>query len=85
MKTFEYIPSGVCCRKIWFTIDDDNKLHDVNFLFGCDGNLKAIGRLTEGKDAREIAELLAGNQCGSKGTSCADQLSLAIEEALRGQ
>lgn len=83
MKSFEYIPSGVCARKIWFSVDDEGKLHDVKFLYGCDGNLKAIGRLTEGKDAAEIADLLAGNQCGGKGTSCADQLSKAIKEALK--
>ena len=72
-----YIPSGVCSRQITFDIID-GKLHNVRFLGGCPGNLLAIGQLVEGKDAREIAELLAGNDCGNKGTSCADQLSKAI-------
>lgn len=72
-----YIPSGVCSRQITFDIID-GKLHNVRFLGGCPGNLLAIGKLVEGKDAREIAELLAGNDCGNKGTSCADQLSKAI-------
>lgn len=72
-----YIPSGVCSRQITFDIID-GKLHNVRFLGGCPGNLLAIGKLVEGKDAREIAELLAGNKCGNKGTSCADQLSKAI-------
>lgn len=72
-----YIPSGVCSRQITFDIID-GKLHNVRFLGGCPGNLFAIGKLVEGKDAREIAELLAGNDCGNKGTSCADQLSKAI-------
>ena len=85
MKSYEYVPSGVCSRKIWFSIDEENKLHDVKFLYGCDGNLKAIGRLTEGMDAKEIADLLAGNNCGGRGTSCADQLSKAIYKALEEQ
>lgn len=72
-----YIPSGVCSRQITFDIID-GKLHNVRFLGGCPGNLLAIGKLVESKDAREIAELLAGNDCGNKGTSCADQLSKAI-------
>ena len=72
-----YIPSGVCSRQITFDIID-GKLHNVRFLGGCPGNLLAIGKLVEGKDAREIAELLAGNDCGNKGTSCANQLSKAI-------
>ena len=62
--------------------DDEGKLHNVSFLGGCNGNLKAIGRLVEGKDAKEIAEVLKGNQCGPRPTSCADQLARAIMEVL---
>ena len=78
MKEFIYTPTGVCSTEIRFSVDDNGKLHDVHFTRGCNGNLKAIGKLVEGKDAREIAELLKGNLCGIKGTSCADQLSKAI-------
>ncbi|MBR1470193.1 MAG: TIGR03905 family TSCPD domain-containing protein [Lachnospiraceae bacterium] len=78
-----FIPSGVCARQIDFSIED-GKLHNVRFAGGCNGNLKAIGRLVEGADAAQIAELLRGNQCGFKGTSCADQLSKAIDKALAG-
>lgn len=78
----EFTPRYVCSRKIDFTIDGDGTLHDVRFEGGCNGNLKALGRLVEGRDAREVAELLKGNTCGPKPTSCADQLSQAIEEAL---
>ena len=78
---YTYIPVGVCSRKISFDIVD-GKLHNVSFLGGCSGNLKAIGKLVEGKDASQIAELLAGNDCGGRGTSCADQLSKAIRENL---
>lgn len=82
MKHFEYRTHGVCSRLISFDLDENNCLHNVSFLGGCPGNLKAIGKLVEGKDALEIKELLAGNTCASKATSCADQLSKAINEAL---
>nr|WP_299448592.1 TIGR03905 family TSCPD domain-containing protein [uncultured Phascolarctobacterium sp.] len=74
---FEYTPQGVCSRKINFDIID-GKLHNVRFTGGCPGNLIAIGKLVEGMDARQVAEMLAGNPCGLRGTSCADQLSKAI-------
>lgn len=74
---FTYATQGVCSRKITFDIVD-GKLHNVQFEGGCPGNLLAIGKLVEGKDAKEIAELLAGNDCRGRGTSCADQLSKAI-------
>ncbi len=75
---FSYATKGVCSRKITFEIVD-GKLHNVQFEGGCPGNLLAIGKLVEGKDALEIAELLAGNDCRGRGTSCADQLSQAIK------
>lgn len=75
---FTYATKGVCSRKITFDIVD-GKLHNVQFEGGCPGNLLAIGKLVEGKDALEIVELLAGNDCRGRGTSCADQLSQAIK------
>lgn len=75
---FTYATKGVCSRKITFDIVD-GKLHNVQFEGGCPGNLLAIGKLVEGKDALEIADLLAGNDCRGRGTSCADQLSQAIK------
>ena len=78
---FEYATQGVCSRKINFDIID-GKLHNVRFTGGCPGNLAAISKLVEGKDAREIADLLEGNQCGMRGTSCGDQLSKAIKSFL---
>ncbi|MCR4567760.1 MAG: TIGR03905 family TSCPD domain-containing protein [Pseudobutyrivibrio sp.] len=81
MEKHTYIPQGVCARKIEFEIED-GKLHNVKFTGGCDGNTKAISKLLEGADAAQTAEILKGNLCGVKGTSCADQLSKAIFEAL---
>ena len=78
MKHVTFSPKGVCSIQIDFDIEH-GKLHNVQFIGGCNGNLKAIGRLVEGKDAKEVAEILRGNTCGMKGTSCADQLARAID------
>ena len=80
MATYKYTPRGVCSRQISFDIED-GKLHSVSFEGGCNGNLKAIGKLVEGRPADEIADLLAGNRCRLKSTSCADQLARAIRQA----
>lgn len=80
---FEYKPTGVCSRKIFFDIED-GKLHNVHFEGGCNGNLSGIGLLVEGMDAKEVAGKLKGNRCGMKSSSCPDQLAKAIEEALMG-
>ena len=77
-----YATSGVCARQITFEIDEQGKLHNVSFLGGCPGNLKAISKLVEGKDANEVALVLKGNQCGPRPSSCADQLAKAIMEVL---
>ena len=79
MEHVNFSPSGGCAVSIDFDIED-GKLHNVKFLGGCNGNLKAIGKLVEGKDAKEVADILRGNTCGMKGTSCADQLAKAIDQ-----
>ena len=81
MKTYTYQPKGICARQIHFSIED-GKLHQVHFDGGCPGNLSAIGKLLEGRDAKEASALLRGNLCGTKSTSCADQLAQAIEQAI---
>ena len=83
MKSFAYTPQRVCSKQITFDLDDQNKLHNVKFAGGCPGNLLAIGKLVEGQDAQKIADILKGNDCGGRGTSCGDQLSIAIEGALK--
>ncbi len=82
MKEYSYAPRGVCARRIDFALDG-GRLRGVRFTGGCDGNLKAIGLLVEGADAAEIAAILRGNDCGGRGTSCADQLARAVEQALK--
>ena len=82
MEKRTYKTTGTCAVAVNSSIDDNGNVHDVNFVGGCDGNLKAIATLVEGKPATEIAELLKGNTCGRKSTSCADQFSKALLEAV---
>ena len=82
MKHYSYKTSGVCSQVIEFDLSDDNKIHNVKFFGGCNGNLKAISKLVEGQDANNIITTLKGNTCGPRATSCADQFTKALEEAL---
>ena len=82
MKHFTYNPKGVCSVQIDYDLDEDGRIYNLKFVGGCNGNLKAIGRLLEGTDARHAAEVLIGNDCNGRGTSCADQLARSINEAL---
>ena len=82
MKHVEYKTQNTCARVISFDITDDNKITNLQFLGGCNGNLKAISKLLEGFDAEKAVQILKGNTCGSRDTSCADQLTKAIEANL---
>ena len=75
-----YRTKGVCAMEISFSLDG-NVVSDISFVGGCNGNLKAISKLCEGMTVDEIEEKLAGNTCGYKPTSCADQLARAVREA----
>lgn len=81
MTHHNYATQGTCSRYIEFDLED-GKLHNIAFMGGCDGNLRAIGKLLEGADAREAADTLRGNLCGRRPTSCADQLARAIDEVM---
>ena len=78
---YEYKTKGVCSRQIHFDIDDNGYVHNVSFLGGCNGNLKAISKLLDGAKVDYIVDKLKDNQCGMRGTSCADQLAIAVSEA----
>lgn len=79
---YTYKTHGTCSQIITFELDENKCLHNVHFLGGCDGNLKSIGKLVEGQEAEKVSDLLSGIRCGMKPTSCGDQLSRAIREAL---
>lgn len=83
MKHIVFVPTGICSKQISFDLDTDGRIYNVSFLGGCPGNLKAISKLLEGSDAKTVSELLQGNTCGPRPTSCADQLSKALTKAIQ--
>ena len=77
---YTYKTRGVCAVTISFDIND-NVITNIEFLGGCNGNLKAISKLLDGKSVDYIESMLLGNQCGMRGTSCADQLAKGVRQA----
>ncbi len=78
---YSYKTSGTCARVINFDINGD-KITNISFEGGCNGNLKAISKLVDGWTVEQIESKLLGNTCGFRDTSCADQLAKAVREAL---
>ncbi|RDB68358.1 TIGR03905 family TSCPD domain-containing protein [Eggerthella sinensis] len=82
MYTFQ--PQGVCSRAIHIDLDGDRVSH-VEFVGGCNGNLKAVSALIEGMTVDEVAAVLEGNTCGRRSTSCADQLVKGLRAAYAAE
>ena len=78
---YSYAPKKVCSSQIQFEIDE-GIVKKVHFTGGCNGNLNGIASLVEGMPWEEVVNRLSGIKCGLKGTSCPDQLSIAIREAM---
>lgn len=79
-----YTPKGVCAHDIELEIKD-GKISFVKFTGGCSGNTQGVAKLVEGMDPHEAIRRMKGIKCGSKPTSCPDQLSLALEAALAAE
>ena len=77
---YEFKTSGTCSQRILFDVEN-GKVKNVQFIGGCNGNLKGIGSLVEGMDVDEVISRLEGTTCGSKATSCPDQLAQALKAA----
>ena len=78
---FLYQTHGTCSRNIILEMDGDI-IKDVEFIGGCDGNLHGIMSLVKGMKAEDVVARLEGIRCGGKATSCPDQLSRALRQAL---
>ena len=74
---YEYKTSGTCSQRILFDIED-GKVKNVQFIGGCNGNLKGIAALVEGMDVDTVIDRVQGMTCGMKKTSCPDQLAQAL-------
>jgi len=81
MKYF-YKTKGTCARAIELDLNDEKIIENVRFEGGCGGNTMGVATLVTGMSADEAIKKLKGIKCGSKGTSCPDQLSTALEEVL---
>ncbi len=77
-----YKTHGTCATQINLELDG-TIIKSVSFVSGCSGNTQGVARLVEGMDANDAISKLRGIKCGFKNTSCPDQLSYALEEALQ--
>lgn len=75
-----YKTTGVCAKQIGIEIDDNNVIQKVEFCGGCDGNTQGLTNLIIGMDKNEVIKRLDGIQCGTRGTSCPDQLANILKE-----
>lgn len=84
MYHYVYITEKTCASMISLDLDGEF-VHNIEFVGGCNGNLKAIPILLEGTTVDEIEKKLTGVECGRRGTSCADQLAKAVRRAYTAQ
>lgn len=80
---YEYKTKGTCSQRIFFDIEN-GKVQNVQFVGGCNGNLKGISALVEGMSVEEVISRVEGIRCGMKATSCPDQLAQALKATLNG-
>lgn len=80
--TYRYTPRGVCSREMIIEIEDEI-IKDVQIVGGCAGNTVGVSRLIQGMQIDEAIKRMKGIPCGSRGTSCPDQLALALEEVKK--
>lgn len=78
---YSYNTKGTCSSRIDFDLNED-VVTNVSFVGGCNGNTKGVASLVDGLTVAQIEERLKGIQCGMRGTSCVDQLAIAVHEAL---
>lgn len=78
-KTLHFIPEGVCSNSIDITTED-GIIREIVFQGGCSGNLQGVSLLARGMEIQEVIDRLEGVRCGSKSTSCPDQLVRALRK-----
>ncbi|MBQ7105522.1 MAG: TIGR03905 family TSCPD domain-containing protein [Bacilli bacterium] len=80
MKSVEFIPSGVCSKKMIVECDDNEIITKVQIIGGCPGNSLGVSKLCLGQKIDDVISTLEGVRCGMKSTSCPDQLSKALNK-----
>ena len=81
--TFTYKTKGTCASAIEIDLADNNVINSVRFIGGCNGNTKGIAALVQGMKAEDVIARLEGIRCGSKPTSCPDQLAVALKQVFQ--
>ena len=71
-----YNTQGTCSKQIIIELENDI-IQNVEFIGGCNGNLQGISSLVKGMNINDVTSKLQGIPCGSRPTSCPDQLSKA--------
>ena len=79
-KTLTYKTVGTCSQAILISATDDNRIEEVQFVGGCNGNTNGIASLVRGQKIDDVIERLRGITCGYKATSCPDQLAIALTQ-----
>ena len=77
-----YTTKGTCSMAIEYELDDEQRVRNVKFIGGCSGNTQGVAKLVEGMPVKEVISRLEGIKCGSRGTSCPDQLATALKGSL---
>nr|WP_296483869.1 TIGR03905 family TSCPD domain-containing protein [uncultured Acetatifactor sp.] len=77
----KYTTQGTCSREIDIQLKD-GVIDSVLFTGGCHGNLQGVSALVKGMTPEEAISRLKGIRCGTKSTSCPDQLALALEKMI---
>lgn len=76
---YKFTPQGVCSMEMIFDIEN-NIINSLKIIGGCPGNTVGVSRLVAGKSVDEVIKMLEGIECGTKGTSCPDQVAEALKE-----
>ena len=79
-KHISYETQGTCSKMIDVTCDENDVIQQVFFLGGCNGNLQGISQLVRGQKIDDVIKKVNGIRCGTKNTSCPDQLGRALEQ-----
>ena len=83
MVTVNYKNQGTCSVLTTVTMADDHTIQEVAVKGGCNGNLKGICALLKGQKAEDVIARMEGIKCGPRSTSCPDQISKALTQALK--
>ena len=81
---YNYVPRGVCSRNIEIEIED-GIIQSAKYTGGCNGNTQGIGALIKGMKVEEAIKRLKGIDCNGRGTSCPDQLAIALEKIISNE